>query len=361
MDSLQPLSELRNQIDSIDEQILTLLNRRAEIAKRVAQTKIAAGEKQCFYRPDREATVLRQIKDLNRGPLPNDSVVFLFRELMSACLALEKPLKVAFLGPEGTFTQQAAHKHFGQSIHTLSLNAIDEVFREVESGAAEFGVVPVENSTEGVITHTLDSFLNSPLLICGEAELRIHHNLMSKNTEIDEIKEIFSHQQSFAQCREWLDRTMPGIKRTAVSSNAEAARMADVTPNSGAVAGQIASDLYGLKILAKNIEDEPDNSTRFLVIGRLAAPATGNDKTSLLLSTGNQPGALYHILAPFSENGVSLTKIESRPSRRGSWNYVFFVDFDGHQKAKNVEKALEGVRKQVSLLKILGSYPRAII
>ncbi len=361
MDPLQPLSELRDQIDSIDEQILTLFNRRAEIAKCVAQTKIAAGEQQCFYRPDREATVLRRIKGLNTGPLSDDCVVFFFRELMSACLALEKPLKVAFLGPEGTFTQQAAHKHFGQSIQTLSLNAIDEVFREVESGAAEFGVVPVENSTEGVITHTLDSFLNSPLLICGEAELRIHHNLMSKSTEISEIEEIFSHQQSFAQCREWLDRTVPGIKRTAVSSNAEAAKMADVTSNSAAVAGRIASDLYGLKILAKNIEDEPDNSTRFLVIGRLAAPATGDDKTSLLLSTGNQPGALYQILAPFSENGVSLTKIESRPSRKGSWNYVFFVDFDGHQNAENVEKALNSVRKQVSLLKILGSYPRAII
>ncbi len=361
MESLQPLSELRNQIDSIDEQILLLANRRADIAKRVAQTKIASGEQQCFYRPDREATVLRRIKELNAGPLSNDFVVFFFRELMSACLALEKPLKVAFLGPEGTFTQQAAHKHFGHSIETLSLNAIDEVFREVESGFAEFGVVPVENSTEGVITHTLDSFLNSPLLICGEAELRIHHNLMSKDSEIEQIEEIFSHQQSFAQCREWLDRTVPGIKRTAVSSNAEAAKMANITNNSAAVAGQIASDLYGLKILAKNIEDEPDNTTRFLIIGRLAAPATGNDKTSLLVSTGNQPGALYKMLEPFSEHGVSLTKIESRPSRRGSWNYVFFVDVDGHKNADKVSKALKNIEKKVSLLKILGSYPRAVI
>jgi len=361
MEQSKPISELRAQIDSIDDELLGLMNKRAKVAIEVARTKIAAGEQQCFYRPDREATVLRRIKGQNCGPLADDTIVLLFRELMSACLALEKPIKVAFLGPEGTFTQQAAHKHFGQGIKTLSLNAIDEVFREVESGSAQFGVVPVENSTEGVITHTLDSFLNSPLLICGEAVLRIHHNLMSKATDMEAIEEIFSHQQSFAQCREWLDRFKPEVKRTAVSSNAEAARLAKLTDNSAAVAGEIASSLYGLNILAKNIEDEPENTTRFLVIGRIAATATGDDKTSLLVSTGNQPGALYHMLQPFSEYGVSLTKIESRPSRKGPWNYVFFVDIDGHRDASNVAKALDKLNNKVSLLKVLGSYPRTII
>ena len=361
MVSVEPLSELRKKIDSIDDKLLELINDRANLALEVARTKIDTGESECFYRPDREVKVLRRLKQGNRGPLGDEVIVTFFRELMSACLALEKPIRVAFLGPEGTFTQQAAHKHFGGSIETLPLNAIDEVFREVESGAAQFGVVPVENSTEGVITHTLDSFLGSSLLICGEVVLRIHHNLIAKCTDMAEIKEIFSHQQSFAQCREWLDRSLPGVKRTNVSSNAEAARLIGVMPESAAIAGEIAANLYQLNILEKNIEDEPDNTTRFLIIGNLSTAPTGDDKTSLLVSTGNQPGALYKMLEPFASHGISMSKIESRPSRRGMWDYVFFIDIEGHRDASNVALALTSLNQRVSMLKVLGSYPRMLV
>ncbi|MGR9108216.1 MAG: prephenate dehydratase [Gammaproteobacteria bacterium] len=356
----ESLSELRKKIDSVDAQILVLLNERANIAIEVANTKRASGEEICFYRPDREASVLRRIQEENKGPLADHSVLLIFRELMSACLALEKPLTVAFLGPEGTFTQQAARKHFGHGIETLSLASIDEVFREVESRSAQFGVVPVENSTEGVITHTLDSFLTSSLVICGEVDLRIHHNLLSKQTAMTEIQEIFSHQQSFAQCRRWLDRFLPGVRRISVSSNAEAARRAVSTPHSAAIAGDIAANIYELNIIEKNIEDEPDNTTRFLVIGNVVAERTGKDKTSLVVSTGNQPGALHAMLEPFAAHGVSMTKIESRPSRQGMWNYVFFIDIEGHQSDANVARALQNLKQKANMLKVLGSYPRAI-
>lgn len=357
---LESLDDLRNKIDSIDSDLLALLNRRANLALEVANIKKAGGEDQCFYRPDREASVLRRIQQHNRGPLENPSVVLIFRELMSACLALEKPLKVAFLGPQGTFTEQATRKHFGHAIETLSLASIDEVFREVESQSAQFGVVPVENSTEGVITHTLDSFLTSTLLICGEVSLRIHHNLLSKEGSISEIREVISHQQSFAQCRRWLDRFLPNAIRTPVNSNAEAARRVASVVRSAAIASDIAANIYGLKVLEKNIEDEPDNTTRFLVVGNVSADRTGNDKTSLLVSTGNQPGALYSILEPFVAHGISMNKIESRPSRKGLWNYVFFIDIDGHLTDMNIAKALATLERKASMLKILGSYPKAL-
>jgi chorismate mutase / prephenate dehydratase len=360
MAPFKTLSELRTNIDSVDSEILRLLNERAELAVEVAKTKRAAGEEICFYRPDREARVLRRIQDENPGPLKNDAVRLIFRELMSACLALEKPLTVAFLGPEGTFTQQAASKHFGHGIETLSLASIDEVFREVESHSAQFGVVPVENSTEGVITHTLDSFLASSLLICGEVNLRIHHNLLSKEKDMSKLREIISHQQSFAQCRRWLDRFLPDVKRTSVSSNAEAARRVATVPQSAAIASDIAANIYDLNILEKNIEDEPDNTTRFLVIGNVTAEATGMDKTSLVVSTGNQPGALHAMLEPFAAHGVSMTKIESRPSRQGMWSYVFFIDIEGHQSDSNVAKALSHLRGKANMLKVLGSYPKAL-
>ena len=361
MTSVEPLADLRQKIDAIDEDLLALMNRRAAVAQEVAKAKIALGEENCFYRPEREAAVLRRIKAMNHGPLRDDMVTGFFRELMSACLALEKPLQVAFLGPEGTFTQQAALKHFGHAIEISPLPAIDEIFREVESGASQFGVVPVENSTEGVVTHTLDSFLNSPVLICGEVELRIHHNLMSGHDSLSEIDEVFSHQQSLAQCREWLDRRLPDAKRTSVSSNAEAARLAGLQSGSGAIAGEVAAELYHLKILEKNIEDEPDNTTRFLVIGQQPVASTGHDKTSLLISTENQPGALYQILEPFAQYGISMTKIESRPSRRGMWDYVFFVDIEGHWDDSNVVAALDSLKARVAMIKILGSYPRAVL
>lgn len=361
MTSVEPLAVLRRKIDAIDAELLALMNQRAAVAQEVAKAKVAAGEENCFYRPEREAVVLRRIKAMNHGPLRDDMITGFFRELMSACLALERPLQVAFLGPEGTFTQQAALKHFGHAVEISPLPAIGEIFREVESGTSQFGVVPVENSTEGVVTHTLDSFLNSPVLICGEVELRIHHDLMSRRDSLSEIDEVFSHQQSLAQCREWLDRRLPGVKRTSVSSNAEAARLVGLEPGSGAIAGEVAAELYDLKILAKNIEDEPNNTTRFLVIGQQPVASTGHDKTSLLVSTKNKPGALYQILEPFARHGISMTKVESRPSRRGMWDYVFFVDIEGHRDDANVEAVLNTLEQRVGMIKVLGSYPRAVL
>ena len=361
MDKEQALNQLRQRIDDIDRQLLRLISERANIALEVARVKREAGEEDCFYRPEREAQILRRVKSENPGPLDDESVVRIFRELMSSCLALEKPLQIAFLGPEGTFTQQAAYKHFGHAVKVAPFPAIDEIFRAVASDACQFGVVPVENSTEGVVTHTLDSFLGSSLLIAGEVILRIHHNLLSRCQALDEVQEVFSHQQSLAQCREWLDRFLPNAKRTAVSSNAEGARLAAIVPGSAAIAGEVAAQLYQLSILEHNIEDDPDNTTRFLVIGKQSVAATGNDKTSLLISTGNRPGALYDTLHPFAEYGISMSKIESRPSRRGMWDYVFFIDIEGHREESRVAEALRVLGEKAQLVKWLGSYPKAVM
>lgn len=361
MTKIIPLPELRAQIDAIDEQILQLLNQRAHCAQEVARTKLAQGEQGSFYRPDREALVLRRIQELNQGPLANATVMRFFRELMSACLALEKPLQVAFLGPEGTFTQQATYKHFGHAVTTVPVATIADIFSAVENEQCQFGVVPVENSTEGVINHTLDRFLISPLQICGEVEVRVHQNLMAKNDQLAEITEVFSHQQSLAQCRLWLDEYLPHVTRTAVSSNAEAAKIAAANPHAAAIASQAAAELYGLTILQQNIEDETNNTTRFIIIGRQTSSPTGKDKTSLLISTGNQPGALHKILGPFAEYDISMLHIESRPSRQGLWDYVFFIDIEGHCEDEKVAKALELLKSRVNMLNILGSYPCAVI
>lgn len=358
-----PLSELRERIDAIDSQILRLINERAECALEVARTKIHEGETGSFYRPDREALVLRRIKETNPGPLSNDISVRFFRELMSACLALEKPLDIAFLGPEGTFTQQAAFKHFGQTVNTVSSTTIDDIFSEVENQHCQFGVVPVENSTEGVITHTLDRFVNSPLKICGEVQLRVHQNLMGYTKEFSDINEVFSHQQSLAQCRQWLDTHLPNAIKTAVSSNAEAARLASDQSLTGkmAIAGEVAARLYNLDIVEKNIEDKADNTTRFIVIGHQQPETTGLDKTSLLVSAGNRSGALFQILEPFAKHGISMSHIESRPSKQALWDYVFFIDIHGHKDDESVAIALESLKKHVNWFKILGSYPKAVI
>jgi chorismate mutase / prephenate dehydratase len=361
MSSIIPLSELRDKIDAIDRQILELINQRAVCAQEVARTKIAEGEQNCFYRPDREALVLRRIKELNQGPLSDNTVASFFRELMSACLALEKPMEVAFLGPEGTFTQQAAFKHFGHGVKTVPVATINEIFNVVERGECQFGVVPVENSTEGVINYTLDSFLTSSLLICGEVEIKVHQNLMGLAENLDEIKEVFSHQQSLAQCRQWLDKHLPHVKYTEVSSNAEAARLASLNPKAVAIAGLAAAEIYNLTIIEKNIEDEANNTTRFIIIGQQTSSPTGNDKTSLIMSTGNQPGALYKMLEPFARFGIGLAKIESRPSRQGLWEYIFFIDIDGHSEDKVIAQALELVKDSVNMLKLLGSYPKAVL
>ncbi|MGD0958430.1 MAG: prephenate dehydratase [Methylomonas sp.] len=361
MNRIIPLAELRELIDDIDRQILDLLNRRAGCALEVARTKLASGETGNFYRPDREAQVLRRIKSVNPGPLPAETAAHLFREIMSACLALEKPLEVAYLGPPGTFTQQAAFKHFGHAVKDVPVATISEIFRAVDSGHCQFGVAPVENSTEGVIAHTLDRLLDSSLQICGEVEIRVHQNLLGNMQSFTEITEIFSHQQSLAQCRQWLNNHLPNVPCTAVSSNAEAARLAALSDGKAAIAGLIAAELYDLQVLQKNIEDEADNTTRFIIIGNRQPEATGLDKTSVLISTGNQSGALYKVLAPFAEYGISMMHIESRPSRQALWDYVFFIDIEGHRNDTLVSKALATLQNNVKFMKILGSYPKAVI
>ncbi len=357
----QKLKGIRDRIDQIDAQIQDLINQRAEAAQEVAEVKLAADGDTIFYRPEREAAVLAAIKERNKGPMGDEEMARLFREIMSACLALEQPLQIAFLGPEGTFTQAAALKHFGHSVNTIAMGAIPDVFREVESGACHYGVVPVENSTEGVISHTLDMFLNSPLQICGEVSLRIHHHLLSKEQDMSSVQKVFSHQQSLAQCRSWLDRNLHHAEQVAVGSNAEAARMAAIEASSAAIAGEMAAELYKLPRLAENIEDEPDNTTRFLVIGSQKAKPNGNDKTTLLLSARNVAGSLNTLLQPLAEYGISMTRIESRPSRRGMWDYVFFVDIEGHQDDPNVAKALAVLKEEANLFKVLGSYPMAVL
>jgi len=360
------LPEIRTRIDSLDEQIQDLIRQRAECALEVAQSKRAEAEKNGghatdFYRPEREAEVLRMVQERNNGPLDDEAVAHLFRELMSACLALQEPMKIAYLGPEGTFTQAAALKHFGQSINTVSHSAIDEVFRDVEAGNSHYGVVPVENSTEGVVSHTLDMFMQSSLQISGEVELRIHHNLLSSENALTNITKIYSHQQSLAQCREWLDANLPNAERVSVSSNAGAAKRAANEKGSAAIASDTAASIYNLNVIAANIEDEPDNTTRFLIIGRNEVGRSGVDKTTLLVSIVNKHAALHELLTPFANNDVSLTRIESRPSRQGMWDYVFFIDIDGHREDPMIAKALQDLTDKAAMLKVLGSYPKAVL
>jgi chorismate mutase/prephenate dehydratase len=282
---------------------------------------------------------------------------------MSACLAQEEPLKVAFLGPEGTFSQSAVHKHFGHSVRALAVGSIDEVFHEVEAGHADFGVVPIENSTEGSVNHTLDRFLSSPLKICGEVELRINQCLMGRMASLQQVKRITSHPQSLAQCRQWLNENLGETERLAASSNAEAARRARDEEGTAAIAGRTAAEVYGLQILASDIEDRPDNTTRFFVIGRRVFGPSGVDRTTLLVSTGHTeaPGALHRLLEPLAANAVSMTRIESRPSQRRKWDYVFFIDIEGHVDDPPVARALEGLKGRTSLCRVLGSYPRAVL
>jgi chorismate mutase/prephenate dehydratase len=359
--SEERLADIRERIDELDVRIQTLINERAAAAQEVARIKVDAGPDAVFYRPEREAQVLRSVKARNQGPLGAEAMARLFREIMSECLALELPLKIAFLGPEGTFTQAAALKHFGHAVGTVPMAAISDVFQEVETGGCHYGVVPIENSSEGVVSHTLDMFMQSPLQICGEVTLRIHHNLLGTAADLDAVKVLFSHQQSLAQCRGWLDRHLPAVERVPVGSNAEAARRARETPGSAAIASIMAAELYGLQVLAPNIEDDAGNTTRFLVIGQQAVPPSGEDKTSLLLSTRNEAGGLHRLLEPLARHGISMTRIESRPSRRGHWDYVFFVDICGHRDDAVVAQALASLRAEAGMYKELGSYPKAVL
>ncbi len=357
------LGSIRESIDDIDARIQGLLSERARFAQLVGISKTAGGKAVDFYRPEREAQVLRKVLKRNEGPLRDEEVVRLFREIMSACLAQQEPLKVAFLGPEGTFTQAAVLKQFGASVRALPLPAIDEVFHEVEGGIADFGVVPIENSSEGTVNHTLDMFLGSGLKICGEVELRINHHLMGRMTGLADVKRVCAHPQALAQCRGWLDDQLPDVDRVPVSSNAEGARRARDERDTAAIAGRAAAEIYGLHLLASDIEDRPDNTTRFLVIGRKLFSASGIDKTTLLVSARDTDGAgaLFRLLEPLAEHQVNMTRIESRPSRKRKWDYVFFIDIEGHVSDPAVAEALAALEKRASLFKVLGSYPRAVL
>ena len=360
-DDLQKaLAGVRTEIDGIDSQLLHLLNQRARCAQKVGEIKAAHGEAGHIYRPEREAQVLRRLQDTNPGPLPSENITFFFREVMSACLALEEPLGIAYLGPFGSFTGSAATKHFGHAARLLAQSSIDDVFREVESGHAHYAVVPVENSTEGAVGRSMDLLLATPLKICGEVVLRIHQNLLTHETELSKITKVYSHAQSLAQCHEWLNHNLPGVPRISVGSNSLAAQMAAQETGVAAIAGEAAAERFNLPKLAENIEDEPNNTTRFLVLGKHDAGISGRDKTSLIMSAQNRTGALYELLLPFSHANVSMSRLESRPARHALWEYVFYVDIDGHRDEPAVKAALDELAGRAAYLKILGSYPVAV-
>ncbi len=350
------IKHLRARIDAIDLEILKLVSERASTAHAIGKLK----DDGTVYRPEREAQVLRRLAQNNPGPLPDRMVMHLFTEVISACRALEDAFSVASLGPRGTFSEEAVVKHFGAQSPVVLCNSIDEVFRSVESGNVGYGMVPLENSTEGAVGRTLDLLLSSPLKICGEVLLPVHQNLLSKGENISAVKRIYSHSQSLAQCNRWLVQNCPHAERVPVASNAEAAKRAQEDAGSAAIAGRSAAGHYGLVVLAGNIEDEPNNTTRFVVISRQDAPPSGNDKTSLVMSTRNVSGAMHQMLAPLAKNHVSMTRLESRPSRAGLWEYVFFLDMEGHQNDENVARALDEMRDLAAFLKVLGSYPVAV-
>jgi chorismate mutase/prephenate dehydratase len=360
------LSQVREQIDGIDRQIQELIAQRAQWAHQVGKAKGKLAAAVDYYRPEREAQVLRRVVDRNDGPLADEVLVRLFREVMSACLAQQEPLKIGYLGPEGTFSQQAVHKHFGHSAHGLPLASIEEVFQEVAAGNADFGVVPVENSGQGTIQVTLDLFLasineGSPLRICGEVELRVHQHLLSRSGRIEDVERIYSHPMSLAQCGGWLREHLPKVERIPVSSNAEAARRARNADDAAAIAGESAGHVYGLKKIAGPIEDRSDNTTRFLVLGRESFPSSGHDRTSLLVFIRDRPGALYGVLEPLARRGISMNRIESRPAHGHLWQYAFFIDVAGHCDESPLKDALAEVSEQGDEVRVLGSYPVAIL
>lgn len=359
----ETLGAVRRRIDAIDQKLRALLNARAGCAREVAEIKARAGgsgETAVYYRPEREAQILARLRDGNEGPLTNGQIERLFREIISCCLSLEQPLTVACLGPTGTYTEAAAVKQFGHFAKLRMLRSVEEVFREVESGAAHYGVVAVENSADGMVKHTLDCFMTSPLMVCAEIELPIHHALLAKRgADEGALREICAHEQSLGQCRHWLDANYPSLARRAVASNAEAARIAAEDGAVAAIASEITADRYGLDILRANIEDQPDNKTRFLVIGSQRTDPSGRDRTSIMVSMRNQPGALYQVLAPFHRHGISLSRIESRPAKTSPWAYVFFIDFSGHAQDPEVAAVFAELEGIAMAIKKLGSYPCA--
>lgn len=359
------LDIIRQKIDGVDRQIHELINTRAKLAQQVADIKKEHEDHPMFYRPEREAQVLKAVMSRNNslgGVVSDEKMAMLFREIMSVCLDLESPQTIAYLGPVGTFTHAAALKHFGKAATTRPMTTISDVFREVAAGSAMYGVVPVENSSEGVVNHTLDGFIASDLKIIGEVELPIHqHFLVAEHTKVDNLSRIYSHQQSLAQCRHWLDVNFPNVERVAVSSNGEAARRLKNEWHSAAIAGDVAVNEYDLHKLYENIEDNPQNTTRFLIVGRESIAPSGQDKTSILVSAHDKSGALIEILDPFRKYGVSLTSIETRPERPNKWSYVFFIDMNGHIQDPNVSAAISEIRRVVKELRVLGSYPKAVL
>ena len=355
------LESVRTKIDSIDDQILALIEQRAECASEVARVKRETGETSNFYRPEREAQVLQKVMQNNKSLLDDSHVALIFREIMSACLNLQQPLKVAFLGPAGTFTQAAARKHFGHGVVEIPMATTELILREVESGAADFGVVPIENSTEGIVSNTLDCVMNTNLVINGEVEVKINQNLLTKAKSLSDIKAVYSHQQGLAQVRSWLDSNLPNVERIATSSTSEAARLASEDETVAGISSATAAEIYNVPVFASCIEDLPNNTTRFLVVGKNHNEPSGNDKTSILLASTNVPGGLHKLLEPLAKYNIDMTRIESRPSQEKIWDYVFFIDVVGHNQDENLKQALAEIEQKASLFRILGSYPVAIL
>jgi len=351
------LKKLREEIDAIDLEILKLLNERARVVIEVGRAKTRG--RQEYYVPEREREIYRRLTQKNTGPFPSGAVKNVFREIISACLALEKPLKIAFLGPVATFTHQACMQHFGLSGEFIAKKDIADVFLDVESGRAEFGVVPVENTSEGVVSHTLDMFVSSDLKICAEIMLEVTLALLSRNGKLAGIRKVCSHPHAIAQCKDWIKNNLPKALVFDVSSTAMAAQLASEDPDVAAIASAAAANLYDLHVIERNIEDHPHNYTRFLVIGRKETSKTGNDKTSLVFAIKDAPGALYSMLQPFAERGLNLTKIESRPIKTKAWEYLFYIDFDGHITDENVKAAVDALSEHCAFLKVLGSYPKS--
>jgi len=350
----EKLKTLRQQIDVIDQRLVRLLNERTKLVLEIGKIKRAVGEE--IYAPHRENAVLRRIVRNNKGPLTNESLRAIYREIMSSALALEKPLTIAYLGPEATYSHMASVKKFGSSLRYVPQANIADVFNEVAKGRADYGVVPIENTTEGAVTHTYDMFIHSDLKICAQTLLRIQHNLMSAG-ERPQIRTVYSIPQVLAQCRQWLQLNMPRVELLEVSSSARAAQIAKEDPSAGAIASELAAELYGLKIHERHIQDSSENVTRFLVIGRQSPPPTGNDKTSIMFSVRDRVGALHDCIACFKKYKINMTKIESRPNRQKAWEYYFFVDFLGHAEDARVKKALAELSQHTVFVKILGSYP----
>ena len=350
------IERLRREIDAVDDELAASLQRRAALAQKIGALKQGAPA----YRPEREAEILKKVVQ-TAGVLPADRIAAVFREIISACRGLEEQIRVSYLGPEGTFSEQAVRKHFGRAVDATPAASVDDAFRRCESGAVQFTVVPVENSTEGAVGRTLDLLLATPLRICGEIELRVQQNLLSKANGLQAVRKIYSHAQSLAQCNGWLMQNLPGVERIPVTSNAEAARRAAEEAGAAAIAGEAAAERYQLGVLARAIEDDPNNTTRFLVLGSVEPGPTGKDRTSLVMSAENKPGAVHALLSPLAEHRVSMSRIESRPSRAKSsmWEYVFFIDVEGHQKDQSVAKALAELKRRAPFLKVLGSYPAA--